>query len=135
LPQKYESTISAKKQKNNQRKIEASIGKEINTAINQLVWYKSPLLLVTEDLSSSFTFNTSKQCDRKLSLWIRGEIQERVAFKALAEGFRHEQVNPAYGSQTCPLCGFVDSKNRRGDVFKCLYCRHEDVADRVAAEN
>jgi transposase len=29
----------------------------------------------------------------------------------------------------------VDSKNRRGDVFKCLYCRHEDVADRVAAEN
>jgi Putative transposase DNA-binding domain. len=39
-----------------------------------------------------------------------------------AEGFRHEQVNPAYGSQTCIRCGFVDAGNRNGDRFKCLHC-------------
>jgi hypothetical protein len=73
--------------------------------------------------------------NRKFSSWLRGEIQNRVSFKALAEDFRHEQVNPAYGSQTCPLCGFVDSKNRIRDKFKCLHCRHEDASDRVAAQN
>jgi transposase len=73
--------------------------------------------------------------NRRLSGWVRGEIQERVYFKAVVKGFHHEQVNPAYGSQTCPLCGFVDSRNRKGDMFKCLHCEHEDVADRVAAMN
>jgi hypothetical protein len=53
----------------------------------------------------------------------------------LAEGFRHEQVNPAYGSQTCSKCDFVDRKNRTADKFRCLHCRHEDIADRIAAEN
>ena len=123
------------KQKNKQRKVEASISREINTAINELVEAEKPLLLITEDLRSSFTFKKSKKLNRKLSRWVRGEIQERVEFKAVAEGFCHEKVNPAYGSQTCPLCGFVDSKNRRGDLFKCCKCQHEDVADRVAAEN
>ena len=58
-----------------------------------------------------------------------------VAFKALVEGFRHEQVNPSYGSQTCVCCDFVDSKNRDKDKFKCLNCGHEDLSDRVAAMN
>jgi transposase len=123
------------KQKNKQRKVEASISREINTAINDLARAKKPLLLITEDLSNSFTFRKSKKMNRRLSRWVRGEIQDRVIFKALAEGFCHEQVNPAYGSQTCPPCGFVDSKNRKGDLFKCCHCQHEDVADRVAAEN
>ena len=58
-----------------------------------------------------------------------------MAFKALAEGFRHEQVNPADGSQTCICCDFVDAKNRSGDKFKCLNYGHEDLSDRVAAMN
>src|SRR5271163_1702802 len=73
--------------------------------------------------------------NRKLSSWLRGKLQDRVAFKALAEGFRHEQVNPAYGSQSCPFCEFVDSRNRKGDRFQCLHCGHEDVSDRIAAQN
>ena len=53
----------------------------------------------------------------------------------MAEGFRHEQVNAAYGSQGCPCCDFVDDKNRNGDRFQCLHCGHEDASDRVAAMN
>ena len=116
-------------------KVKAAIAKEVNTGINQLIKTKRPSLLITEDLSAPFTYKKPKSVNRKLSYWVRGELQKRVAFKALAEGFRHEQVNPAYGSQTCFLCGFVDSRNRKGDKFKCLYCRHENVADRVAAMN
>jgi len=116
-------------------RIKASISKEINTAIHELVRSKKPILLITEDLRSSFTYNKSKLLNRRLSSWVRGEIQDRISFKALAEGFRHEQVHPAYGSQTCPNCGFVDNRNRKGDEFRCLHCGHEGVADRVAALN
>jgi IS605 OrfB family transposase len=90
---------------------------------------------ITEDLSHTFVYDKSKKVNRKLSSWLRGKLQDRISFKALAEGFRHEQVNPAYGSQSCPSCEFVDYRNRTGDHFKCLYCGHEGRADRVAALN
>jgi transposase len=116
-------------------KVEASISQEINQAIHKLVDTAKPSVLVTEDLSHLFTYDKPKNVNRRLSSWVRGEIQDRVSFKALVKSFHHEQVNPTYGSQTCPLCDFVDKGNRKRDVFRCLHCKHEDVADRVAAEN
>ena len=62
-------------------------------------------------------------------------IPKRIAFKTMAEGFRHKQVNSAYTSQACPLCDFVDRNNRTGDKFCCLHCKHEGHADRIAANN
>lgn len=127
--------LSRKKLKKVAKRAKSSLEREINTAINELLKNKNPSILITEDLSHCFSYNKPKSVNRKLSSWLRGKLQERVEFKALAEGFRHEQVNPAYGSQTCTQCGLVDHRNRVNDKFKCLYCRHEDMADRVAAMN
>jgi hypothetical protein len=91
--------------------------------------------VVTEDLSHIFTFNKGKNWNRRLSAWTKGTLQDRIEFKALAGGSRHKQVNPAYSSQTCVCCGFVEARNRNGDKFKCLACQHEDHADRVGALN
>lgn len=118
-----------------ERKIKKTLEREINTAINELVKEKKPKVLITENLGSNFGFNKGKILNRRLSSWVRGVIQDRIAFKALVKGFHHEQVNPAYGSQGCPCCEFVDYKNRNGDHFKCLFCGHEDKADRIAALN
>jgi len=65
----------------------------------------------------------------------RGTLDERLDFKASAGGSSRQHVNPAYSSQTCPQCGFVDKKNRAGDAFQCQHCGHRDDADRVAAHN
>lgn len=127
--------LGRKKHTNVIKRAKTTLLKEINTGINQLIRLKKPTLLITEDLRHSFTFNKSKKLNRKLSSWLKGELQDRIEFKALAEGFRHEQVNPAYGSQSCPACLFVDRKNRTHDNFTCQYCGHEDHADRVAALN
>lgn len=127
--------LGKKKLNKKTTKTKIDLEKEINTGINVLLKSKKPSILVTEDLSHCFSYNKPKSINRKFSSWVRGKLQERVAFKALAEGFRHEQVNPAYGSQTCCECGFVDHRNRGGDKFKCLYCGHEDISDRVAALN
>jgi putative transposase len=127
--------LGKKKQYACSKRIKATLEKQINTAINQLIQTKNPSLLITEDLRHTFIYDKSKQVNRRLSSWVRGKLQDRIAFKALAEGFRHEQVNPAYGSQSCPRCEFVDQRNRMGDRFQCLYCGHEDTADRIAALN
>lgn len=127
--------LGKKKQHARTTRVKATLEKQINTAINELIQTKNPSLLITEDLRHTFIYDKSKQVNRRLSSWMRGKLQDRVAFKALAEGFRHEQVNPAYGSQSCPYCEFVDQRNRIKDRFQCLNCRHEDTADRIAAMN
>jgi len=131
--QKY--NLGRQKQLAAAKRYEATLEREINTAINQLIQTKNPSLLITEDLRHTFRYDKSKQMNRRLSGWLRGKLQDRIAFKAVAEGFRHEQVNPAYGSQSCPFCEFVDHRNRKGDSFQCLHCGHEDISDRIAALN
>lgn len=127
--------LGKKKLLANTKRLHAILEKEINTAINELIETKKPSILITEDLHHAFRYDNSKKMNRKLSNWLKGKLQDRIAFKALAEGFRHEQVNPAYGSQSCPHCEFVDQRNRKGDRFQCLYCGHENSSDRIAALN
>jgi putative transposase len=127
--------LGRQKQLKKAKATRAALEREINTAINELIHAKKPALLITEDLSHTFSYNKPKTVNRRLSSWLRGKIQERISFKALTECFRHEQVNPAFGSQTCPICDFVDSRNRIQDRFKCSYCEHEGLCDRIAAMN
>lgn len=65
----------------------------------------------------------------------RAGLAERIKFKASTAGCRRQHVNPAYTSQTCPQCGYVDGANRKGDRFQCRYCGHEGHSDQVAAIN
>lgn len=116
-------------------KARATLDRKINTGINEVIRTRQPGLMVTEDLRHAFTSDRPKQWNRRLSAWVRGTLQERMQFKASAEGFRHEQVNAAYSSQGCPQCDYVDKGNRKGDQFVCLHCGHEDQADRVGAVN
>lgn len=50
-------------------------------------------------------------------------------------GFVHK-INPAYTSQTCSKCGYMDAKNRVSQaVFRCQRCEHFTNADVNAALN
>lgn len=44
-------------------------------------------------------------------------------------------VDPAYTSQRCNRCGYVDKRNRDRARFDCLNCGHSDDADHNAALN
>lgn len=110
-----------------------AIEHQINTALNQVT--KDADVLVSENLSAVFSYGKGRQWNRRLSAWVRGALQERTAFKALAGCSGHQQVNPAYTSQTCPSCGFVHSHNRHFDTFQCSHCGFAAHADEVAATN
>jgi putative transposase len=126
--------LGQKKQMAQRRRNQSELERQINTALNQLLRERQPTILVTEKLDLRGKAR-SKKMSRQVSLWPRGILQERTDFKASVAGCRREQVNPAYTSQMCPYCGFVNGKNRSGDRFKCLNCWYEQVADRVAAMN
>ena len=49
---------------------------------------------------------------------------------SLIKGFKIEELNPAYSSQECSECGYVDKNNRKTQSkFKCLCCGKEINAD------
>lgn len=58
------------------------------------------------------------------------QIETMLAYKMA----RLVKVNPAYSSQTCGVCGVVDSRSRKSQAsFVCTACGHRDNADRNAA--
>lgn len=59
-------------------------------------------------------------------------VLERLCKK---ENFNFAKVNPAYTSQTCPVCGNIDKKSRNHRMFLCTNCHHSDDADINAAKN
>lgn len=112
--------------------------KIINTALNEMFVKIKPKIIVSEDLSGSFHFGPYKNMNRRLSSWLRSALKERLSFKALVKGFDQKQVNPAYTSQTCPSCHYVDASNRcshNKDWFVCLHCRTEGPSDKFSAIN
>src|SRR5579862_9831853 len=124
--------LGTKKQRWRQRHMQGEIERQVNTEINHLLAVRQPEFIVSEKLDMRGKAK-SKPLSRRVSAWARGTVDERLDFKASAGGSRRKHVNPAYTSQTCPQCGFLDKKNRTGDTFQCHYCGHRDDADRVAA--
>lgn len=78
---------------------------------------------------------TSRRRRNMLNQWPFSQLQEFTAYKAAAKGIRVIMVDPAYTSQRCNRCGYVDKGNRDRARFDCLRCGHSDDADHNAALN
>jgi putative transposase len=126
--------LGKNKLRDRKRKGQIRVQQMICQAIRTVARTKKPNTIITERLDIRGKAK-SKRMSRIVSYWMRSALKERLEFLALVECFHHKQVNPAYSSQMCPTCLFVDKGNRAGDLFKCLNCGHTDHADRVAAKN
>lgn len=75
-----------------------------------------------------------------LRTWTYYNLQQKIIEKANEKGIVVCKVNRFGTSQTCPVCGYRDKKNRpkgkKGQAyFKCIKCGYSDNADYVAAIN
>jgi putative transposase len=71
-----------------------------------------------------------------LHSWAFAQLGSFLAYKAKQAGVAYVDVNAAYTSQTCSVCGWVDKKNRRTQaVFDCGRCDFVGHADHNAAIN
>jgi putative transposase len=71
-----------------------------------------------------------------LHSWAFAQLGGFLAYKAKQAGVAFVEVNPAYTSQTCSACGWVDKRNRRSQSeFECGRCGFVGHADHNAAIN
>jgi putative transposase len=71
-----------------------------------------------------------------LHSWAFAKLGGYLAYKAAAGGVAFVEVDPAYTSQTCHKCGWVDKQNRRSQSeFECGRCGFVGHADHNAAVN
>lgn len=64
------------------------------------------------------------------------EFRRQLEYKGRLYGCTVVRVDPAYTSQTCSVCGCIDSRSRpTQSEFRCVHCGYEVNADLNAAIN
>lgn len=108
---------------------------EVGRVLNALVAAKRPATLVLERLDFRNPA-LSPRLNRLIQNCGRSVIQAKLADLRDRFGVEAEEVNPAYTSQTCSVCGYVDKNNRPSQArFRCLWCGNKMHADCNAARN
>jgi IS605 OrfB family transposase len=77
----------------------------------------------------------SRKLNRKLTYWLKGQIEEQLRYKAFAEGILVKSVNPAFTSQICNRCGGFGERFSHNSLFRCHYCGYTANADFNASVN
>lgn len=71
-----------------------------------------------------------------LGNWTYYDLQQKITYKAEEKGIKVIKVDPSYTSQMCPVCGYINKRNRSTQAdFECLECGHIANADYNAARN
>lgn len=106
----------------------------IKTEINRILNYyfevnKNIQTVVIENLSFDKP-ELSKKLNRIIKNFGLKLFKNKLKELSLIKGFKIEELNPAYSSQECSSCGYVDKNNRKTQSkFKCLCCGVEINAD------
>lgn len=90
---------------------------------------------VVEQLVFKGKKNRSKKFRRNNKNWAYKHLARQLTHLGHLKGFQVIQVDPAYSSQTCPICKSINKANRVNDKFKCVSCGYNNHADTVGAIN
>ncbi len=116
-------------------RLRAFLKNEVNRLLNRLVALHAPRVLVVERLDLRAP-GLSRRMNRLLSNFGRRYFKEKLERLEVLYGIQVVEVNPAYTSQTCSSCGYVDPGNRQDtQAFRCLACGREINAQVNAARN
>ncbi len=68
-----------------------------------------------------------RKVSQRLSNWNFGKVKDYLRYKLQNKGITFEEINEAYTSQTCPVCGRRHKTSSRNYVCTCGYKAHRDV--------
>jgi ribosomal protein L37AE/L43A len=112
------------------------VRQEINRAVNLCFDEHEGCQFAYEQLSvASMRFKA-----RAMNAYMRASnlahIPDQIGWNGVKRGVQTIRVKSAYSSQECPVCHYVDRKNRPDQgTFHCRVCGHTAHADTNAAEN
>lgn len=69
----------------------------------------------------------SRKNNHSLHIWSFYRLAQFIEYKAKLAGISVEYVNPAYTSQTCPICSRVHHANDRNYTCECGFQIHRDL--------
>ena len=69
----------------------------------------------------------SRKNNHSLHTWSFYRLAQFIEYKAKLAGISVEYVNPAYTSQTCPICGHVHHADDRNYTCECGFHIHRDL--------
>ncbi|MCG5220821.1 RNA-guided endonuclease TnpB family protein [Streptosporangium sp. KLBMP 9127] len=133
-------TKSARRLLKRRRRKEARFAANINHTIAKCIVTEAARTgqgIALEDLSGIRGRVRLRKPQRvTLHSWSFHQLGGFIAYKAARAGIALVQVDPAYTSQQCSLCGHVDKKNRPDqETFACTLCGFAEHADVNAARN
>jgi len=125
----------SKKYKKAVKKFRKYLKNEIHRLLNSIIERYKPGEIVIERLNFRNP-DLSKRMNRLLSVFGKSIIKNYFSSIEELYGIRIKEINPAYTSQTCSTCGYIDEHNRKcQSVFICEYCRKKIHADVNASRN
>lgn len=110
-------------------RVRGVIKTRINSALNRLIDIHAPQEIVVERLDFRMP-GLSRRLNRIITNCGRSVFKGKLDDLAERFGIEVAEVSPAYTSQECSRCGFIDRGNRRSQSeFRCLHCGHTAHAD------
>jgi IS605 OrfB family transposase len=92
--------------------------------------------IAIENLEGLLTGATVRRAQRgRLHSWGFGQLRRFIEYKAALAGVPVIAVDPRNTSRTCPSCGHIEPRNRKGTKFGCRSCGYAGHADHIAALN
>ncbi len=113
-------------------RVEAELGRAIKPFVQDVNKIKMLVAMESLDLSE---FDRGKQNNKRDSSWVRGQLLKKTKEQLKWAGIPFVEVDPAYTSQACPICDYIDRANRQGKLFVCTVCKHQADADHNASIN
>jgi len=108
---------------------------EINRLLNVIVKIYKPKRIIVEKLDFRSP-ELSKRMNRMIQNFGKRYIKQKLQRLQELYGIEIIEINPAYTSQECSSCGYVDEKNRKDtQEFECRACGNKTNAQINGARN
>lgn len=126
--QKSKKMSAVKRINDKEQRIMKDIDHKISHDIIETAVAHNVSVIKLEQLSNiRSTTRTSRKNNHSLHTWSFYRLAEFIEYKAKLAGITVEYVNPAYTSQTCPVCGNTHHANGRNYTCRCGFHAHRDI--------
>jgi len=112
------------------------VRQEINRAVNLCFHEHEGCQFAYEQLSVASMRHKARAMNAYMRASNLAHIPEKITWNATKRGVQATRVKSAYSSQECPVCHYVDRKNRPDQqTFCCRVCGYTAHADINASQN
>ncbi|WP_269325679.1 transposase [Lactobacillus delbrueckii] len=138
-----QNNIGRKSYDKSYRSAHETVRSFINCAINRMIETEHPAVIAKEDLMfvkekgvKSDNSRFARKMRKRLNSWTKGQLDERIEYLSSKNSIETHDVNPAYTSQYCSICGqhFEERYGSHHELTKCKKCGKMN-ANIAAAKN